>query len=110
MGAVPVPCKMHLLTRWLLGVVEFFTNFIHRAPVFLPATTPIFSNAAFQILGYILEAITDKPFSSMLENDILGPLNMTDSSLLAPSESTDGVIPASKSASGWAALLGDESP
>ena len=94
----------------VIGVTEFFTDFIHRAPVFLPATTPIFSNAAFQILGYVLEAITNKPFRSMLENSILHPLNMTGTSLLAPSESADGVIPISESASGWAALLGDESP
>ncbi|KAK2755034.1 hypothetical protein FQN54_006562 [Arachnomyces sp. PD_36] len=89
---------------------EFFEDFIHRAPVYLPGTTPIFSNAAFQILGYVVEAMAGDSFGSILEDRILAPLNMTGSSLSAPSESGKGVIPVDESASGWSAVLGDKSP
>lgn len=93
-----------------LSIEEFFANFIQRAPVVLPGTTPIFSNAAFQILGYALEHITGKSFPSMLEDGILDPLGMTSSSLLAPEDYTDGVIPVDESTSGWAETIGDGSP
>lgn len=89
---------------------EFLAEFARTAPVFLPGTTPIYSNTAFQILSYVLEHIKGTSFETMLNRSILEPLNMTDSGLLPPSDSTKGVIPANETASGWSLSFGDGSP
>ena len=92
------------------GRAEFFASFTRRAPVFLPGTTPVYSNAAFQILSYALENITNRTFESILDEGILQAVNMTSSSLATPSDSSNGVIPTSEKASGWDASFGDEAP
>jgi CubicO group peptidase (beta-lactamase class C family) len=89
---------------------EFFSWFTKRPPVYLPSTTPVYSNAAYQLLGYALENITNKPFELLLKQSIFTPLNMTRTSLLNPVDPSSGVIPVNESASGWATDGGDEAP
>jgi CubicO group peptidase (beta-lactamase class C family) len=93
-----------------MNSLEFFAEFTKRPPVYLPSTTPIYSNAAFQILGYAIENITNKPFESLLNETVFIPLNMTRSSLFTPSDSSNGVIPVNETASWWALDAGDEAP
>ncbi|KAK3676744.1 hypothetical protein LTR78_003521 [Recurvomyces mirabilis] len=54
-------------------------------PIYLPETTPIFSDAAFQLLAAALERETGKAFAQILSGSIFSPLNMTNTSLLAGS-------------------------
>jgi CubicO group peptidase (beta-lactamase class C family) len=89
---------------------EFFSWFTKRPPVYLPSTTPVYSNAAYQLLGYALENITNKSFESLLDQSIFKPLNMTRSSLLVPSDPSEGVIPVNETTSGWAMDGGEEAP
>lgn len=58
-------------------------------PYVLPDTTPILSNAAFQLLAFALERSSQKKgngtdFSSIMTTSFLQPLNMTQSGLLSP--------------------------
>jgi CubicO group peptidase (beta-lactamase class C family) len=54
--------------------------------VFPPFATPSYSNAAFAILGLVVEAVTKKDFASALEANLLKPLNLTRTSLRPPSD------------------------
>ncbi|KAK1480145.1 hypothetical protein CCUS01_00701 [Colletotrichum cuscutae] len=70
------------------GHDEFIDNFGSRPPLFLPDTTPIISNAAFQLLALALEAnkvegSENTTFDSILATGVFEPLNMTNSGLLS---------------------------
>jgi CubicO group peptidase (beta-lactamase class C family) len=88
---------------------EFFHGFLAHHPVVPTSSTPIYSNAAFQILGYVLEAITNQNYSSLLVKDIIQPLNLTRSSYTPP-DNQFGITPVNESYSGWRLDLGDEGP
>ncbi|KAK3375795.1 beta-lactamase/transpeptidase-like protein [Lasiosphaeria ovina] len=51
-------------------------------PLFLPDTTPVFSNAAFQLLAAALETAQRRPFADVLARAVLQPLNMARTALL----------------------------
>ncbi|ETS73164.1 hypothetical protein PFICI_15109 [Pestalotiopsis fici W106-1] len=53
-----------------------------QVPYFLADTTPIISNAAFQLLAYAIETRSGQLFSDYLAKSILEPSNMTQSGLL----------------------------
>ncbi|KAK2789736.1 hypothetical protein FQN51_002679 [Onygenales sp. PD_10] len=89
------------------GRSEFFDGFTNQPPVYLPDTTPIFSNAAFRILSYILEDKTGKSFEAVLNSKIFAPLEMSHSSLFKPSDASHGVIPGDEKDSGWATSFGE---
>ncbi|PCH06154.1 Beta-lactamase-related [Penicillium occitanis (nom. inval.)] len=86
---------------------EYFHGLLQRAPVILPRTTPIYSNTAFRILGYILGAISNVPFDQLLDSSVLRPLNLTTTSYVTPTEGA-WVIPNGDSA--WYQNTGDETP
>lgn len=71
--------------------------------------TPMYSNAAIQILSYALEAITNTTYSTLLSKHILDPLKMTHSSVTAP-QAKEGIIPFNESYSDWDLPAGDEAP
>ncbi|KAJ9254981.1 hypothetical protein DTO195F2_6465 [Paecilomyces variotii] len=71
--------------------------------------TPIYSNAAIQILSYVLEAISGHTYGSLLSKHILEPLNMTRSYISTP-PAQYGVIPGDATSSGWNIPAGDETP
>jgi len=95
-----------MLTR----VAEFFSGYLQQHPVFSPATTPVYSNSAFQILGYALEKITGKSYVDLLNDDIIQPLKLTGTSYSQPKDSSRGVIPGTPESSGWSFDIGDEGP
>ncbi|KXH34634.1 hypothetical protein CNYM01_03888 [Colletotrichum nymphaeae SA-01] len=70
------------------GCDEFIDNFGSQPPLFLPDTTPIISNAAFQLIALALEAnkvegSENTTFDDILATGIFEPLNMTNSGLLS---------------------------
>jgi CubicO group peptidase (beta-lactamase class C family) len=89
---------------------EFLRYFNSRAPVFVPGSTPIFSNAGYIILAYALESITGHSFASLLNNSIIAPLNMSSTSLLEPASPEYGVIPSSPSTAKWSDPLTIKAP
>lgn len=73
--------------------IAFFQGFNKRHPVFAPFTTPIYSNSAFVILAYVLEAITGSTFDKIMEGDVFGPLGLKFTSTSVPDVPGRGVIP-----------------
>ncbi|KAJ5578380.1 uncharacterized protein N7459_007344 [Penicillium hispanicum] len=82
---------------------DFIQNFASRMPVAPSGQTPSYSNMAFQILGYIIEKQNSTSFNEVVQKQILDKLKLTKTTIFAPEDSSNGVIPISKEASGWSA-------
>jgi CubicO group peptidase (beta-lactamase class C family) len=90
---------------------EYLTGVAKRYPVHLSSTTPTYSNAAFAILAFALESITNQSFVTMLNDKLLTPLRMNYSSLFVPTIWGDAVIlPTDTNASLWSSTNGPEAP
>ena len=88
----------------------FFKALTRHHPVFPTHTTPIYSNMAYQLLGYALENVTGRPFESLFDETIKGPLNLSRSSYKVPADESQGMIPIGLNQSGWNQDIGDEGP
>ncbi|KAI0010462.1 beta-lactamase/transpeptidase-like protein [Xylariaceae sp. FL0662B] len=55
---------------------DFIKAFGSRAPLFLPDTTPIISNAAFQLLAFALESRKHGAFADIFSKSIIDPLGL----------------------------------
>ncbi|KAJ9297425.1 hypothetical protein DTO217A2_8632 [Paecilomyces variotii] len=88
---------------------QFFEGITKTHPMAPTSFTPIYSNAAIQILSYVLEAISGHTYGSLLSKHILEPLNMTRSYISTPPDQY-GVIPGDATSSGWNIPAGDETP
>lgn len=75
------------------------------APVTSAHRTPVYSNMAFQLFGYAVENITEQPFTNLVEEQLIKPLNLTRTFLTNPTNDTDAVV-----VNGWTDELGDEAP
>ncbi|RMJ19119.1 hypothetical protein CDV36_001176 [Fusarium kuroshium] len=91
---------------------EFFQGITSRNALALTSTsnTPIYSNLAFQILGYVLEAMTNKTFEESLHSSLLEPLGLGRTSLEAPKNKSNAAIPGNETASWWDLTLAGASP
>ncbi|KAL7949739.1 beta-lactamase/transpeptidase-like protein [Trichoderma barbatum] len=85
---------------------EYFSGFIQRHPIFPSYSKAIYSNAAYRILAYVVEAITGKSYEETVLEGVFKPLGMKHSSSLPPSTEGVGVIPDGNS--GWSRDYGDE--
>ncbi|KAE8313488.1 beta-lactamase/transpeptidase-like protein [Aspergillus transmontanensis] len=85
----------------------FLRGIVSEDPTFAPGTTPAYSNAAYQLLRYAMENISGTDFPSMFENSIVKPLNLNSTSLVAPKNSSVGIIPINETVSVWDFDLGD---
>ena len=94
-------CKTQSCTR-----AESIRAFLQEASVEAVFTTPFYSNGAYQILTYALQAITNRTISDMISDDVFCPLDMTDSSY-ALKVNASGIIPGTVKDSLWSAPLGD---
>ncbi|KAJ5728885.1 uncharacterized protein N7483_003393 [Penicillium malachiteum] len=88
---------------------ELFLGLPRSHPTFPTSHSPAYSNAAFQILAYALEKITNSNFASLLSDAIIKPLNLSKSSILPP-DAQYGVIPGTEASSYWSFPLGEEAP
>jgi CubicO group peptidase (beta-lactamase class C family) len=62
----------------------FVSALLSKLPVNLPDTTPIRSDAAFQLLALAVESATRIPFDQSFEDRIGAPLGLTDTHFLKP--------------------------
>ncbi|KIX99217.1 uncharacterized protein Z520_04793 [Fonsecaea multimorphosa CBS 102226] len=83
------------------GRAQFFEWFTRRHPIFAPSTTPIYGNAAFQLLAYALENISGKPYSALLEEKVLRPLDLSRTSTTPPLGESRCVIPGTPTSTLW---------
>lgn len=51
-----------------------------RPPVYLPYTTPVYSNVGFALLGMVVEATTNRSFADVAKSGIFDAAGMTSSS------------------------------
>ncbi|KAK3672594.1 hypothetical protein LTR78_007645 [Recurvomyces mirabilis] len=79
-------------------------------PIYAPYTTPIYSNAGFELLGFALANITGRSFPDMLQEDLFNKLHMADSSYFVPKNLTNAVMPGGPVNSFFVADLGGETP
>jgi hypothetical protein len=89
-------------------LLEYFRGLLRRAPVFAPQTTPVYSNTAYRLLRYILEATSGTRFDELLQSSVLRPLNLTTTTSAIPRGEGSWVIPNGES--GWYQDTGDETP
>ena len=63
--------------------------------LYLPFTTPAYSNVAYALLGMILEAATGKPFVDTIQSGIYDPVGMNSSFFDGPTKafSLMGFVP-----------------
>ncbi|KAL7921881.1 beta-lactamase/transpeptidase-like protein [Trichoderma austrokoningii] len=85
---------------------EYFSGFIQRHPVFPPYGTALYSNAAYRILAYVIEAIAGRSYDQVLKRDVFEPLGLKHSSSVPPVSSGAGVVPDGDA--GWSRPYGDE--
>lgn len=88
---------------------EFFDGITQTHPMAPTSFTPIYSNAAIQILSYALEASTNKTYNALLEEYLFEPLGLNDSYYTVPADNL-GIIPGNASTSLWGLSAGDETP
>ncbi|KAK8099583.1 uncharacterized protein PG998_012824 [Apiospora kogelbergensis] len=73
---------------------EFFRDFGKRHPVYAPYTNVVYSNVGIGILGFVLEAVSGKPFDEYMRASILEPLGLKSTTTgLPPKDSSLGFIP-----------------
>lgn len=88
---------------------EFFNGLLQSHPVVPTSSTPIYSNAAYQLLAYALEEMTGQTYGDILTHDLLKPLNLTRTFYNTPDISL-GVIPNAGGQQYWNFAMGDEIP
>ncbi|OQD65439.1 hypothetical protein PENPOL_c006G02945 [Penicillium polonicum] len=88
---------------------EFFRGILKTHPLTPTSQTPIYSNAGYQILGYVLESIAKADYEDILIDRLIKPLNLTRSSLQVPNPSL-AVIPSNETFSWFGYDFGDEAP
>jgi hypothetical protein len=79
----------------------FLKHVATRRPVHLPGTTPVYSNAAFAILGLILESTTGLSYEESLQKLLVKPLRLKDTTAVVPSDSSRGVIVVDEYTAAW---------
>ncbi|KAJ0419587.1 beta-lactamase/transpeptidase-like protein [Aspergillus carlsbadensis] len=87
---------------------EYFQGLLRRAPVLEPQATPVYSNTAYRMLGYILEALSGTRFDELLRSSVLVPLGLANTATATPRGKGSWVIPNGES--GWDQNMGDEIP
>ena len=83
----------------------FLEHIATRRPVYLPNTTPGYTNAAFAMLGLVLESLTGKPYSENLQQLLSTPLNLKETATSTPRNATAGVIVVDETSVGWDLIL-----
>ena len=81
-----------------------------RAPVYLPWSTPIYSDLAYNILSYAVENITGKSFGDMMEKDIFKPLGMNTTYYTIVPTLNNAIIPGGKATTAATAFSSIDEP
>ncbi|KAJ5368394.1 uncharacterized protein N7496_008154 [Penicillium cataractarum] len=88
---------------------QFFNGLLQSHPIVPTSSTPVYSNAAFQILAYALETMTGQSYEVLLQRDIITPLGLNGTYYKTPNISL-GVVPNDSGEYWWNFDLGDEGP
>lgn len=94
----------------MIQITEFFSDFPIQNPIVASYETPVYSNTAFQILGYALENITGQPMHELFDQHLVEPLGLTSTSYRQPPSPDNSIVPYNTSISWWFAELLDLTP
>ncbi|PVH98839.1 beta-lactamase/transpeptidase-like protein, partial [Periconia macrospinosa] len=83
----------------------FLEHIKKRPSVFLPNTTPAYSNAGFATLGLVLESVTKMPYAEALRSLLADPLQLRATTVVPPSNSSHGVFVGDEGISGWNSII-----
>lgn len=90
---------------------EYINGVASEAPVFLTAYTPVYSNAAYVLIGVALERITGVPFADLFNDKLVKALGLTSTSYSKPPPLDEhALVPLSPQLSFWNADLGTFAP
>ena len=96
----------YLIDYRLTSSPAFFQGLQSLHPITAASNTPVYSNIAFQILSYAIEAMTSRSFEDSLKQAVLRPLNMTRTYLEPPKNIDNAIIPTDPGASWWNVTTG----
>ncbi|KAL4915402.1 beta-lactamase/transpeptidase-like protein [Aspergillus aurantiobrunneus] len=85
---------------------EFFAHSMYRHPIVPTSASPVYSNDAFQLLGYIIEEISGRPVKELMEERLMEHLNLSSSSYRKPADAI-GIIPAPENEPSWDVDMGE---
>ncbi|KAI8714721.1 Beta-lactamase domain-containing protein [Fusarium sp. LHS14.1] len=74
-------------------VPDFWANFGKRTPVYSPWTSPVYSNAAFLILGLVIEEVSGQKFEDFVKEKVLDVAGMTSTTYTKPEDSVGAISP-----------------
>lgn len=84
----------------------FLSSLVQKLPINLPDTTPIFSNAAFQLLAFAVESAGKRPSKEVFEDRLRKPLSLDQTHFLEPETQLFGDGLTNTSLQGEPAALG----
>ncbi|KAF2966856.1 hypothetical protein GQX73_g6722 [Xylaria multiplex] len=96
----PLASLTSATTQFLKGMVESY-------PVAQPGERPVYSNIAFTLLMYAVEARTGKNYSELLEAYVTEPLGLRNT-VVSPGDDDKAVIPPVDNS--WGSNYGDNAP
>ncbi|KAI0535261.1 beta-lactamase/transpeptidase-like protein [Xylaria digitata] len=86
---------------------QFLKGMVESYPVAQPGERPVYSNIAFTLLMYAVEARTGKNYSELLESYVSGPLGLRNT-VVSPGDDDKAVIPPVDNS--WGSNYGDNAP
>lgn len=89
--------------------IEFLKGMLTEDPFNPSFNTPLYSNAAIQVLAYALEGMTNKSFADSFNSALVQPLNLTRTFLSQAPDRINAIIPGTDNDTFWGFDLGDES-
>lgn len=63
---------------------DFYRDFENHDPVYAPFTTPVYSNIGFDILGMVIEAVSNITLEAFFDKEILKPLGLKSTAMAGP--------------------------
>lgn len=102
----------HFIVCWVYSycLAEFLLGVTAADPFTSTFSTPVYSNAAIQILAYALEGMTNKSFKDSFNTALVQPLNLSRTFLNKPPNNINAIIPGDELSSLWGFDIGDEAP
>jgi CubicO group peptidase (beta-lactamase class C family) len=91
-----------------LLALEYISGFLRRHPIFPTFATPSYTDAAYAILGLVIEAVTGKTYDEAVSDSILKPLNLTRTTVRVPSDASGNNVIIDRNY--WRWDLGVENP
>ena len=98
-----------LLVRQVFNAnpLDLLEDLAAKQPLWPPKQKSTYSNVNFDLLGLVIENVTDTSYTDYVEQSILSPLGMNGSSFIAPNDSV-AVLP--KGGNYWEFELGVQRP